>query len=130
MPGAGRLGGQIAPIVRVDRSMQRHASRYFDAGLGKPVELGRIVGEEPHPRTAQHSQHAHCDAVVAFVIVKSKHRIRIECIETSVLELIGAHFIGEAESPAFLLQIKNDAPAMLLEFGKCQAQLIAAVAPS
>ena len=39
--GPRRLGGEIAAVVGVDRSLQRNAAGNLDPGLGKAVELGR-----------------------------------------------------------------------------------------
>src|SRR5215471_4619930 len=108
--------------------MQGHAARYVDAGMSEAVELGWIVGQQPHPRAAEQLQHAHRDAVIAFVVVEAQHGVGVDGIETVVLQLIGADLVGEAEAAALLLQVKNDPTAMLLELRKRQAKLIAAVA--
>ena len=126
--GARRLGGEITSVVGIDRPLQRHASRYVDAGIGEAVELRRIVRQQPHPRAAEQLQHAHRDAVIAFVVVETQDGIGVDGIETGFLQLIGADLVGETQPAAFLLQIENDPAAVLLELRQRQAKLIAAVA--
>ena len=63
-------------------------------------------------------QHAHRDAVLAFVVIEPQHGIGIDRVEAGFLQLMGADFVGEAEPAAFLLQVKNDAAAVLLELRK------------
>ena len=56
MPGAHGLGGQIAAILGIDRRMQRHAPADLDAGAGKAVQLGRIVGQQHDAAAAEQLQ--------------------------------------------------------------------------
>src|SRR3954447_9058268 len=53
MAGARRLGGEIAPVVGIDRAMQRDAAAHLNASLGETVELGRIVGQKLHALDAE-----------------------------------------------------------------------------
>ncbi len=122
-----RLGGEIALVVGVDRPVQRQAPRHLDARFREAVQLCRIVGQQPHPGAAQHLQHARRHAVVALVVVEAQHRVGVDGVEASILELIGADLIGEAEPTAFLLQIKNNA-ALRRKLWQREAQLIAAIA--
>src|SRR5262249_27926789 len=77
---------------------------------------------------AQELQHAHRDAVVAFVVVEAEHGIGIDGVEACFLQVIGTDLVGESQAAAFLLQIQNDATAVLLELRERQAKLISAVA--
>src|SRR5262249_34539959 len=81
-----------------------------------------------HPRAAEQLQHAHRDAVIAFVVVEAQHGVGVDGIETGLLQLIGTDLVGEAEPAAFLLQVKNDPAAVLLTLLERQAKLTAAVA--
>src|SRR5215213_10084932 len=76
----------------------------------------------------EHLQHAASDAVVALVVVKTKRGIGIHGIESIILHLIGAHLVGQTQTPAFLRQVEHDAATRLLELRKRKLQLIAAVA--
>jgi hypothetical protein len=122
--GARRLGGEMPSVVGIDRPLQRHASRHIDAGIGEAVELRWIIREQPHPRAAEQLQHAHRDAVIALVVVETQDGIGVDGMETGFLQLIGADLVGEAQAAAFLLQIKNDPAAMLLELRQRQAKLM------
>ena len=56
--GTLRPGDHIAAVVGIDRRFQRHPAGDLDAGAGKAVELGRIVGKQHDPCAVQHLQHA------------------------------------------------------------------------
>ncbi len=51
--GTHGLRRQVAPIIGIDRAMQRHASRYVNARLGQALKLRGIVGQKPHARATQ-----------------------------------------------------------------------------
>jgi hypothetical protein len=125
---ARRLGGEIAPVVRVDRTMQGNSSRHFDPGLHKPIELCRIVGQQPHALAAENLQHAGRDSVVALVVIKAQGCVGVDRIEPSILELVGAHLVGEPEAATLLLEIENNAATQIIEPAERQSQLIAAIA--
>src|SRR5215217_7934977 len=112
--GARRLGGEIAPVVGIDRPLQRDAADNLDAGACETFQLGRIVGEEPHARTSQHLQHAGGSAIVALVVVESQRGIGIQRIEPAILKSVSAHLVSEPEAAAFLLQVQNDSAALLI----------------
>src|SRR5262249_1279178 len=88
--GAGRLRGEIAPVMRVDGRVERHAPFDLDAGAGEAVDLGRIVGHQPYAGAAEHVEHARGDRVVALVVVEAERGVGVDGVEPLVLQLIGA----------------------------------------
>jgi hypothetical protein len=67
-------------------------------------------------------------AVVAFVIVEAQHGIGVDGVEPRVLQLIGADLVGKTEPATFLLKVKNDPAAVLLQLRERHAKLITAIA--
>src|SRR4029079_466941 len=57
-----------------------------------------------------------------------KRRIGIDSIETVVLQLIGAHLVGETDAAAFLREVEHDAAAEIFEPPHRELKLIAAIA--
>src|ERR1039457_6247559 len=129
VPGPSGLRSQITAIVRIDRRLKRHPSRNLDSRFGETVELGWIIRQEHDAIALEHLQHAGSNAVVALVVIETKRRVGINCIEPIVLHLIGPHLVGEAKPAALLRQIKDDAAAYYFEALKREIELIAPVAP-
>ena len=48
-----RFGGEVTPVVRIDRTLQRNAPEYVDASFGEALQLRGIIRQQPYPRTAQ-----------------------------------------------------------------------------
>ena len=128
VPGARGLRREIAAVVGIDRSFERHAAGDFDAGLDKPVELGRVVGHEHHAGAAQHLQHADRHAIVALVVVEAERGVGIDRVEACVLQLVGPHLVGKTDATALLGEIEDHATARFVEPRQRQLELIAAIA--
>ena len=75
-------------------------------------------------------KHSRGDAVVALIVIEAKRRIGVDRIEPTLLHLIGAHLVGQAEPAALLRQIENDAAAYIVDAREREFQLVAAIAPS
>ena len=105
MAGARRFRREIAAIMRVDGRLERHAAGNLDPGLGETIKLVRIVGQEHDARGPKHLQHPNGAAVVALIIVETERGVRIDSVETGILELIRAHLVGQTHAAAFLSEI-------------------------
>ena len=127
MPGAHGLGGQIAAILGIDRRMQRHAPADLDAGAGKAVQLGRIVGQQHDAAAAEQLQHARRDPIVALIVLETERHIGIDRVEAGILQPIRLHLVGEAEPAPLLVEVEDDA-ARVLDAGNRKLELIAAIA--
>ena len=82
--GTRRLRRHVTTVVGIDRRVERHPAGDFNTGLGKTVELGRIVGEQHDPRAVQHPQHMRSDSVIALIIVKAQCGVGVEGVEAVV----------------------------------------------
>src|SRR6202048_5398025 len=125
--GAHCLGSEKAPVAGMHPALQRDAPGYVDARRGNTFELCRIVGQQPHARTAEHLQHANGDAIVTLVILKTQNSIGIDRVETSLLQRVGTDLVRKPEPASLLLKVENDSAAMLLELLQRHAQLIAPI---
>ena len=84
-----RLGREIAPIVGVDRAVQRHPPEDIDAGAREPIKLARVAGHQSNPGAAKHLQHADGDTVVAFVIIEPENAVSVHRVDFDEAREIG-----------------------------------------
>jgi hypothetical protein len=63
---ARRLGREIAPVVGVDRAVQRHPPRDIDACAREPIKLARV-------RTSTSAKHTWCRATSSKPKSTSRH---------------------------------------------------------
>ena len=68
MPALGALGGEIIGVVRIGRHVVSDALDHLNAGGGEPVDLGRIVGQQPRLLDAQRAQHRRRMDIIALVV--------------------------------------------------------------
>ena len=52
---------------------------------------------------------------------RSEHEIGFVGIESLFLQLVGAQFVGDADAPAFLVKIDEDAAAGFVDFFEVRA---------
>src|SRR5947209_11660774 len=126
MAGTHSLCRHIAASIGVDWRLKRHPARNFNPGSGEAIELCRIVSEQSDTRAVQHPEHAR-GAIIALIIIETKRVVRIEGVETFILQLIGSHFVGKTEPAAFLRQIKNNAAAEVFDARQSEPKLVATV---
>src|SRR5262245_35833206 len=104
VPSARRLGREIAPVVGVDRAMERHSSADIEAGASESLKFAWVVSQQANSGAAKHLQHAGGDAVIAFIIVEPESAVGVERVEPSILQPIGSNLIGQAEAESLLLE--------------------------
>src|SRR5262245_65433138 len=119
MSTASRLSREIAPVAGVDRAMQRDPPGDIDARTREPVNVGRVVGHQANSRAAKDLQRADGNPVVAFIIFESENAVGVERVEPCILQLISSNLVDQAEAATFLLEVKDDAAAVLREVHEC-----------
>src|SRR5262249_47891697 len=112
------------------RSFERDSGRDLDAGAGQAIKFGRIISEQEDPGAVQLLEHQRSNAIVAFVVIKAEGRIGIAGIESTILQLVGSHLVGETEAPALLSQVQDHAAAEAFELVQRKSKLVAAIASS
>src|SRR5690242_7319212 len=106
----------------------RHALAYIDSRGRKRLDLLRIVGHQTDGIEADHRQHARGDAVQPLVAFEAEPLVRLDGVESLILQAIGAEFVDEADAAALLGEIKQDAAAGSRNRGQRFAKLRAAIA--
>src|SRR4051794_1045798 len=115
MPGACGLGRKIARIVGIHRALQRDASRNINSGLREPLQLCRIIRKQPHARAAERLQHSDANPIVSLTIIEPKNSIRIDGVETTLLQLIITHLVNKPQATPLLLEVENYSTAVMLQ---------------
>jgi hypothetical protein len=72
-------------------------------------------------------QHVRCDGEVSFIIAKTKRQVRVDGIESSILQLVGPDLVQQANAPSLLAQVQDNAKGFLRDPLERRRQLIAAV---
>ena len=94
----------------------------------KRLDLGRIVGHQPHPRHAEQVEHARGVAEAPLVEAEAEDFICVIGVVAPRLQAIGANLVGEAVAAPFLVEIEDHAAAVFRHVAGGVAQLVAAVA--
>src|SRR5262245_59288697 len=111
MPGASSFCSQIAPVIRINRCLERYPSCNLDARLGQAIQLGRVICQQHNTAAAEYLQHPCSDTVVTLIVVKAERQVGVNGIESIVLHLISAHLVCQTKPTALLRKIKNNATA-------------------
>ena len=90
--------------------------------------FGGIVGNQLHFADTEVIKHLGAEAVVALVGFESESLVGFDGIEAAILEFIGAEFVDDADSAAFLGDVEDDAFAFGFDHLEGGAELVAAIA--
>src|SRR5687767_1214861 len=96
--------------------------------MPQAFDLCRIVGQKASSSHTEVEQHFGSDPVVAHVLRQSKRKIRLDRIQTLLLECVGGDFVGKADAATFLSQVEQNATTLLLQELQAIGQLFSAVA--
>ena len=128
MPASGRLGLQVLLVVLIGWKGVGDAILDHDAMRFQSGDLVRIVGHELDVREPEAAQHRRGGGVYPLVGTEAELLVRVDGIESVILQLVGAQLVDQADAAAFLRQVEQHAPAGRLNFRDSAAQLIATVA--
>ena len=128
MAGPHPLGLDVLMIVRVARRGHRNPLRDGQATRLKLRDLVRIVGDQPHLADAKLSQNAAGRQEIALVHLEAERMVRVDGIETRILQRIGPHLVEKADVAPFLGQIDKNAASGLGHHFQRTFQLFAAIA--
>ena len=76
----------------------------------KPGNLVRIVGQQPDLVDSQRSKHRRRMAIIALIVGKTEAQIRIDGIESAILQRIGAELVRQPDPATLLPQVKQNPP--------------------
>jgi len=93
--------------------LQRHAVGHRNAHVAERLDLARVVGHQLERGDAQVLQHRQADRVVAHVGTEAQALVGFHGIGATVLQLVGADLVEQADTTAFLTQVQQHAAAFL-----------------
>ena len=128
MTGTIPLGREIGGVVRILAGLMWYPRHDFDAGGGEPLHFGGIVGKQPDAGLPEQLEHLRGYAEIAYIDREAEPQIGVDRIEALILQRIGTQFIDKADSPPFLSQIEQHAPALRRDAGERGIKLWAAIA--
>src|SRR5262245_3656582 len=102
-----------------------------DGGETEPADAGdlpRVVREHADGREPEVGQDLRADPVLAGVRLEPELEVRLDRVETLLLELVGAQLVQQADPASLLRQIQEDAEPFRLDPGERPPELLAAVA--
>src|SRR2546427_8301345 len=71
------------------------------------LQFVRIVRQKLDRSYVKRHQHVGGNVIVSLVRPEAQLLVRLDSVETCILQLVGFDFVDEADSPAFLSQIEN-----------------------
>src|SRR5688572_10449867 len=122
------LGLQIASGEVGRRNFQRNRVGNRQPVTLQPDELPWIVREKPHGLHAEVAENLSADSVIALVRLEPQPLVRLDRIETAVLQLVRADLVRQPDAAAFLIEIQQDPSTFLSDPGERRLELPAAVA--
>src|SRR5580658_3602665 len=127
MPQFFLLGAQITDIAGMRFDFERNA-RDHHAVASEAVNLMRIVGEQAHLADTEVADNLRADAVIAQVLLESQFQVRLDGIETGVLQRIRPDFVAEPDSASLLMKVDDHARIRREDSIDGLRELLAAVA--
>ena len=117
-------GGALA-----DHRLARHSLNYTDSGSFECSYFLRVVRDEPNLFHTQGSQNRSGKIELAMIGLKAKFLIRLDGIESLVLQFIGLQFGNQTDAASLLLLVKKNSSAALGDHLQSQLKLLPAVTP-
>ena len=122
------LGSQISFSRSYGFSDARHAFRYENARALDCLHFLGIIRKQAHGTNAEMPQNGARQIVTAQIGIESKLLIGFHRIRSAILQLIGAEFVQQADSTAFLQFIDHQSAAFLGNGAERDFQLRPAIA--
>src|SRR5439155_3576369 len=122
-----RLQIELVELVRWHHN--RYSLSHLDPVKLQILQLIRIIRQELDRFHVKRHQHVCCDVVVSFVRPEAQLLVRLNSVETCILQLVGLDLVDETDSPAFLPQIENYPPLHLADSREGFLKLLSTVAP-
>src|SRR5712664_146627 len=98
-----------------------HHNRYplsdLDSVKLQILQFVRIVRQKFDRSYMKRHQHVGCNIVVSLVRPEAQLLVRLNSVETCILQLVGFDLVDEADSPTFLPQIE-DYPSFHLAYSR------------
>src|SRR5262249_51282031 len=122
------LGPEVVDVARVGLDLERGARHDGDAVGLEPGDLLRVVGQQAHALDAEVAQDLGADAVVAQIFLEAELEVRLYRVAPAILQGVRADLVRQADAPALLVQVDQDAGTRLRDQLERPGELLAAVA--
>ena len=129
MPHLQALGLEVVAILTVGGDLQRNPLHHIKAVTFQADDLLGVVGHEAHLPDPQVPEDLGPDAVVPQIRLEAQGLVGLHGVGALVLEFVGPEFVDQADAPALLVHVENDAMAFAFHQLHGGLQLVAAVAP-
>jgi len=123
------LGLEIPLVVAAWRDLERYAFDNLQAVPFQPNNLARIVGEQPELLDAEITQNLRSKPIGPEVGRKAQPLVRLDRVQSLILELIGTQLVMQPDPAAFLADVEDHAPALGRDQIHGKLELVAAIAP-
>ena len=110
------------------RGLEGHPGGHLDPQFLQAFDLVGVIGQEADGIDSQVPQDEAGHGVVPFVHFVAQEQVGLGGVVAQVLEVVGPQFIQQADAPALLAQVEDDAAAGRGDLLQGQLQLLAAVA--
>src|SRR5712692_11911709 len=100
-----RLQIELVELIRWHHD--RDALSHLDSVKLQILQLVRIVRQKFDRSYMKRHQHVGCNVVVSLVRPEAQLLVRLNSVETCILQLVGFDLVDETDSPTFLPQIEN-----------------------
>src|SRR5262249_7619088 len=107
------LGPEVVDVAGVGLDLERGARHDGDAIGLEPGDLLRIVGQQADALDAEVAQDLGADAVVAEIFLEAELEVRLHRVAPAILQGVRADLVRQADAPALLVQVDEDAGARL-----------------
>ena len=122
------LGLQVAAVLGVGRDLDRHLLDDREAEALDPGDLLRVVREDADRRQAEVGEDLAADPVLAHVGREAELEVGLDGVEPVLLQLVRLQLVQEADAPALLRHVEEDAALLGGDARERQLELLAAVA--
>src|SRR3982751_2921798 len=110
---------QIALCVDRRLDLQRDPFRDRQAVAFEAHQLARVVRQQAHGLDPEILQDLDADAVVTLIGLEAETLVGFHRIEPLLLQFVGSYLVGEPDAAPFLVQIQEDAAALMLDARHC-----------
>ncbi len=119
---------EVVAVVVVRLDLDRLLRDGGQPEAADPGDLPRVVREHADRRQPEVGEDLRPDPVLARVGLEAELEVRLDGVEPLLLELVRAQLVEQADAPALLGEVEQDALALCLDPGERALELLAAVA--
>ena len=113
--------------MAIRRERVRHPFDDLNTAFGEGGNLLRIIGQQPYFGNSQLLEDFRRRLIDSFIRVEAQLFVGIHRVQPIVLQFVGPQFVDQADAPAFLGKVEQDAGTDTGDFGDGAAQLVTAV---